>query len=380
MAALPTTPPTDPTLDAALAALEAQNKLERPRPYLGMSAIGEECERRLWYSFRWCMPAGGGFDAKSLLNFADGHRTEDAVAALLQQVPGIELRTVDPRTQRQWGFHDLGGHWRGHADGLLRGLLQAPKAWHVWEHKASEKGPAELAKHKAVDEKSALAKWSPNYYAQAQCYMHFAQMERHYLTVTAPGGRMPWTAVRTNADPEAFGRLRAKAERVIFSAEPLGRLSEDPAHWKCKQCPAAAVCHGQSLPSRSCRTCLHSTPVRDGSEGDWTCALAAPDAGPIPLEFQAQGCDRHLYIPALLARWGEAVDASEQEGWVAYRAADGFEFRNGVQGVRSADTFSSRELATIPLAVLRSPELVALRAKHLPDAEFTGGRVVEEGV
>jgi hypothetical protein len=183
--------------------------------------------------------------------------------------------------------------------------------------------------------------------------------------------------VRTNADPDAFARLRAKAERVIFAPEPLERLSRDPAHWKCKQCPAAAVCHGQSLPARSCRTCLHATPVPDGSDGEWTCALAAPDAGPIPLEFQTTGCDRHLYIPALLSRWGEAVDASEAEGWVAYRAADGFEFRNGVQAVRDAQTFSSRELATIPLAVLRSDELRELRAKYLPDAEFTGGRVIE---
>lgn len=363
MASLPTTAAPDPTLDAALAVMEAQNRLERPRPYLGMSGIGEECERRLWYGFRWCLPAGGGFDAKGLSNVQDGHRSEDVMADRLRQVPGVELLTVDPTTQRQFGFVDIGGHFRGHMDGVARGLLQAPKAWHVWEHKASEKGPAELGKLKAVDEKSALAKWNATYYAQAVLYMDYAEMSRHYLTCSSPGARLPITTVRTNAAPEEAERLREKARRVIFSPEPLSRLSEDPAFFKCKWCPAAQVCHTPALPRPSCRTCLHATPEPEG-DGRWSCAKwrdAEGKPSDIPLDAQHAGCDQHLYIPALLSRWGSVEDASEAEGWVQYKAADGFEFRNGPWGLVS---FTSKELSGWTPALLRSPEFQEIRAKY----------------
>lgn len=356
MAKIPPQPVNDPTLDAIAAAIENVNNLERPRPYLGMSAIGMDCERFLWLNFRWAGPAGGGFDAKALCNFADGHAAEDQMAERLRMVPGVEIYTVDPSTGKQFGWSDLGGHFRGHIDGALRGVLQAPKAWHIWEHKASEKVGA-LLKFKAEGEKEALAKWNPTYYAQAVLYMHYGQMDRHYLTCTSPGGRMPWASVRTDANPAEVERLIGKAERIIFGAEPPAKLSEDPAHWKCKGCAMASQCHGTALPPVSCRTCLHATPERDG-DGRWTCARYG--GADIPLDAQREGCAEHRYIPALLKRWGEPTDASEAENWVEYTAADGVVFRNGPWAVGS---YTSRELAAITPAVLRDAEFLAIREK-----------------
>lgn len=357
MARIPTPPAVDPTLEAAAAALEETNKLGRPRPYLGMSAVGMNCERFLWLNFRWAGPAGGGFDAKALCNFADGHAAEDVMAERLRMVPGVELYTVDPSTGRQFGFTDLGGHFRGHIDGAIRGLIQAPKAWHVWEHKSSEKVGALLKAKADKGEKQALAAWSATYHAQGVLYMHYGQMERHYLTCSSPGGRMPWASVRTNADPTEAQRLIDKAERVIFAPEPLARLSDDPAHWKCKGCPMAPQCHGEALPPVNCRTCLHATPEREG-DGRWTCAKWGSE---IPLSAQAEGCGEHRFVPALLKRWGEAVDASEAENWVEYRAADGMVFRNGPWGVTS---YTSKELAAASPALLRDAEFQAIRAKY----------------
>lgn len=365
MAAIPAQPATDPTLEAVAAAIEASNRTERPRPYLGMSAIGHDCERFLWLNFRWCGPAGGGFDAESLANFEDGHRVEDVMAARLRMVPGLELFTVDPGTGRQFGFSDHGGHFRGHIDGAVRGLLQAPKAWHVWEHKASGK-VGELLRHKAKGEKGALAKWNATYYAQAVLYMHYSHMERHYVTVSAPGGRMPWVGVRTNADPDAATQLREKGLRVITAQAPAARLSDDPAHWKCKGCAMAELCHGTRLPPVSCRTCVHATPELDG-DGRWSCAKFGTD---LSVADQAKGseCPAHLFVPALLWRWGEVVDASEQEGWIEYRTPGGLVFRNGTWGEGS---FTSRELAACSgPAVLADAEFLAIRARYQ-------GRVVE---
>src|SRR5690625_5842237 len=90
----------DPTLLAVDEQMEARQQ-SRFRPYLGMSAIGGPCDRRLWLEFRWADKPR--FEARTLYMFDDGHRTEDLMAARLRMVPGITLHTVDPSTGRQFG-------------------------------------------------------------------------------------------------------------------------------------------------------------------------------------------------------------------------------------------------------------------------------------
>jgi hypothetical protein len=168
-------------------------------------------------------------------------------------------------------------------------------------------------------------------------YMRWSKLDRAlYLAVNKDTDEL--YAERVHLDEQAADALEAKAERVVFAQEPPARLSEDPAFFKCKFCPAAVVCHTAKLPAVSCRTCLHATPEREG-DGRWSCAKYGAD---VPLDAQRRGCASHLFVPALLKRWGEAVDASEQEGWVEYRAADGFVFRNGPRG---PGCFESAELA-----------------------------------
>jgi len=334
MVAIPVHP--DPTLQALRGALEARAQAEQARPYLGMSGIGQACERQLWYGFRWAARERMGAD--SIMRINDGHRSEDVMADYLRLAPGIRLLTRDPRTGQQFGFVDLGGHFRGHADGMISGLHQAPTTLHVWEAKATnDKKVAQLSKAKAdKGEKQALKAWDPVYHAQAILYMAYSETTRHYLTCSSPGVRSI-ESLRTDADLDEARRLRAKAERVITAAEPLPGISNDPSWYECKWCPAHAVCHTNALPAVTCRTCAHATPEMDG-DGRWSCALHGHD---LSVEAQRQACDGHRYIPALLSRWGEAVDASPAENWVEYRLKDGSTFRNGPKGERS---YLSREL------------------------------------
>lgn len=352
----------DPTLAAVDAAVERIAATEQARPYLGASAIGRECERQLWYGFRWC--ARETFKADTLYRFEDGHRTEYLRAARLRLVPGIELHTIDG-TGRQFGVSYAAGHFRGHLDGAIRGLVQAPVTWHVWEGKAvGEDKQAKLAKLKAVDEKSALEQWDPVYYAQAQVYMQLTGMTRHYLTADSPGGRT-CVSVRTDHSPTYAPQLLVKAERIIFSAEPRPKLSSDPSFYQCKWCPAQQVCHGRKLPPVNCRTCLHATPEDDG-DGRWTCALRKVD---LTVEQQRAGCHGHRYIPALIS-WARPVDASTAANWVEYRTDAGAVFRNGDPG---QDCYSSAELRDLDPDQLRAPAAVAPAAAPVAPAWSMGG-------
>jgi len=356
MARLPAMAAPDPTLDAVRVEVERRAAAEPPRGYLGMSSIGMGCERRLWYGFRWAGREQFGCD--TLWRFEDGHRSEDVMAARLRLVPGVQLRTVDPRTGHQFGFSDLGGHFRGHADGLVTGLLQAPQALHVWEGKAvNETKFRKLVQLKAeAGEKQALAQWDTVYYAQAILYMAYAEAPRHYLTACTPGGR-DMVSVRTDTDLDEARRLRNKAERIITAAEPPPGVSTDPSWYECKVCPFHALCHGGALPAVNHRTSVHATPEMDG-DARWSCTQCGPS---LTREQQAAACPHHLYIPALVthAFQCEQVDASEAENWIEYRLPDGRTFRNG--SVTAPGCYTSDELRVAHPSQLSDPASDALR-------------------
>lgn len=328
MVAIPQ-PRTCPTIAAMDAAIEAAQDTA-PRPYLGISQIGHACDRHLWLSFHFAEVRR--LPASALKAIEDGHRGEAMMAERLRMIDGVRLQTVDPSTGQQWAVVACGGHVRGHLDGIITGVVEAPKTPHVWEHKqVNEKKFAELKK--LVDkfgEKSALAQWDAVYHAQALCYMELRELTRHFLTVGTPGGR-DYVSVRTDADPAAAKKLLARADRIVCAAEPPLRLSEDPSYFACKWCPYYAQCHGDAAPLVNCRTCAHSTPEADGT---WSCRKH--EAGDIPLRFQRTGCEAHVYLPPMLQRLGEPADLTD-DGGVIYRNADGKTFTNGGDGWSSVE-------------------------------------------
>lgn len=243
MAAIPAIAQPDPTLEAADRALVERSLREPRRNYLGMSALGDECSRRLWY--RYHQPKQEQHEPKTLKAFADGHASEAVVVERIRAVPGITLLPLDPETGRQWRLEDFAGRVAGHMDGVIHGLLQAPATWHVFEVKSTgEKKFATLLRLKAErGDKQSLQAWNPVYWAQAQLYMGYAQLARHYTVVCTAGAR-DWTSMRTEFEPAAFDDLRDKAKRILEARVPLAKLSTDPNWYACKWCPYREECHG----------------------------------------------------------------------------------------------------------------------------------------
>jgi len=362
MVAIPQT--SDPTLEAVDTAIELRGNARERRAYLGMSEIGKACRRALWYGFRWCSKSQ--FDALSLKRFEDGFHGEDVQASRLRMIKQVTLQTIDPRTGKQFGYSDIGGHFKGHQDGAIQGLLQAPAAPHIWEHKqVGEKKQAGLEKLKLEHgEKEALQQWDPIYYAQAMLYCDYSGLTRHYLTCASPGGRRTVSA-RTNANPEEAEKQRQKAEQIITASEPLERLSDRPDWYECKWCDYHDVCHGGRAPEVSCRTCAHATPALDG-DGRWICERYKID---IPANNQRNGCLDHVFIPALIT-FAKAVDANSEESWVEYKKQDGTVFRNG------KDDYTSWEINAVDPSLIGDPFIedvkkteadLSLTPKNQPD-------------
>lgn len=248
-------------VDAALKRLEDASD-RGSRIYLGMSQIGEECERKLFYGFRKAAKRenvirkknSAGLVTSGLLTVYDGYDQESKMADRLRLIPGIRLHTQ--QDDQQIAFDNIDGHFRGHCDGMILGLLENSSAWHVWEHKSVNQKKFNLllrlrARH---GEKKSLEKWDEVYYSQAQIYMSSANLARHYLTVSTPGGR-DYLSIRTHVNARFAELLLRKAHRIIYAKAIPAKLSEKPEYYKCKLCDYSKICqHGKAV-DKSCGTC-----------------------------------------------------------------------------------------------------------------------------
>ena len=322
MAPLPQ--PTQPTIEAIYRAYEQAREPERS--HLGASLIGRECERALWYSFRWATDVK--HPGRVLRLFERGQREEDVFNANLRAI-GIEVQELDPRTGKQWNFKAIGGHFGLSLDGIALGILEAPKTWHSLEYKTSSNKLFEKLKSEGIE------KAKPEHYAQIQIGLHLSGLTRcFYLVVNKDTDELYSERVRYD---KAIGEaILAKAERIISAQEPPPRLSERPDWWQCRFCDHKATCHEQAIPEVNCRTCLHSTPETD-VDARWSCARFRCD---LPVDVQRAGsqCPSHRFIPALLP-W-KAIDASETDNWIQYE--------NGIVNGASSGGYHSREIRANP--------------------------------
>lgn len=323
-----------PTRDAIYAFYE-RTKNDAPRRHLGASLIGRDCERQLWYSFRWALTKR--FDGRMLRLFEVGHLAEARFTAGLRGA-GITVHDVDP-AGKQWKVWVLGGHAGGSMDAAGENIPEAPKTWHVIEYKThSDASFAKLVK-------DGVEKAKPEHVAQMQVYMGETGMTRA-LYVAENKNTSELHVERIDYDAKHHAALKTKFQRIVDAKQPLERCSSDPSFWKCKQCDFHSICHEDALPEVNCRTCAHSTPEMDGHQR-WSCARHKMD---IPGDSAADkadgpdrtGCGNHRYIPIFLEKHAKQVDFKEETGNVVYELRGGGTFENG--DAATAGGWSSQDI------------------------------------
>ena len=322
---------------------------EKPRAYLGGSAIGEECERKLWYGFRWA--SAPGFSGRLYRLFQTGHLAEPRFYKDLRDI-GVEVWERDPKTGRQFSFSDVFGHFRGNTDGMVRKVPGGGAKDHLLECKThSNKSFTDLTKKGVVASK-------PMHWVQMNTYMGWTGYERAlYAAVNKDTDELYYERVRFDA--LEFAKTQAKAERIIFATLPPARMSDDPAYYLCKMCDHNAVCHGSRVPQKSCRTCIHITPTKTG-DGAWHCARY--DIEPTH-DQQLSGCASHLPLPPLL-QYATPEDAGDD--WILFQH-NTTKLRFVVGTVPPADLidlplYSSDDIANAPGAAITDKQVDGLMA------------------
>jgi hypothetical protein len=216
----------EPISVALNALIDASIVAEQTRGYLGASAIGHECLRRI--QFDWmCDPE---HPARLRDVFDRGHYFEQRsrehfIRANFKFAPDDRLR-----------FTALAGMLSGHADGIfvdgpkVRGLAYPC----LWEHKAiNAKGWRSL-------DRDGLEKAYPQYAAQIVLYQHFLGVDHNPAIITAVNAD---TCERVHLlVPFDAGVARVwiiRAETVIaatHAGELLPRFTTDPNNWRCRLC------------------------------------------------------------------------------------------------------------------------------------------------
>jgi len=327
--------------------------------YLSASIIGHPCEAYLWYTFRACCQSD--YPGRMYRLFATGNLEERRVEEDLRNI-GCEVHLVDRATGQQFSLSAIGGHFTGHIDGCVRGIPEAPTAWHVLEIKTHNTKSFNELKAKGL--KAA----HPKYYAQAQVYMRLSGMERClHFNVCKETDEL--YIERLHYCEEEAETLLERARRIIEAQQPPERISTRPDYYICKMCSAHSICWGSdkvavSLPGINCRQCCHATPIYDGAVGQWVCekykrGLSSAD--------QERVCESHLLLPGLLP-YAKPSGHGEEEGkeFICFVNVDGTAWKHGA----AKRCYSTEELTKLPIALLGN-ELIGF-AKDLFGAKVAG--------
>lgn len=297
------------TIDAISAAREAASQ-QFNSTSLSMSELGSECDRALWYSFRWASQHEK-LTGQKLRLFETGYEQERRMIADLRMVTGIEVQDLDPDTGKQHKVYALGGHLRGKLDGLVQGLVEAPKTIHVLECKSHNTKNFKELISKGL-KASKIAHWW-----QCQIYMHVKQIDRCYYMAVNKDTDDIW-ACRVEYDAVEALRMLIRLEKVISDNRAPSRISEDPDSYFCRLCKHSAVCHQIEFGRMHCRTCVRATPIIDKEDiaATWLCEKHNRT---LSRDEQEKGCSAHLFLPDVVP--GEQYDSGDD--FIAYRMRDG---------------------------------------------------------
>jgi len=233
-------------------AINAKEFRELPRPYLGMSQLGHKCARNLWMYFRWA--AMTTHNAKSERIFQRGHLEENRI---INGWEGIGIKILD----RQRTLKGCGGHLKGHTDGRLTNVPGLEEEVMVGEIKTMQQ------KYFVPLTKKGVEKAKPEYYAQANVYMHYEDANYCLHSTTNKNDEDLHIEI-LKYDPAIAEPLITKANDVIYSSVPPKKVSNDPTYFMCQWCDFYGPCQLNDPFYKTCRTCTHASPAPNG---EWEC-------------------------------------------------------------------------------------------------------------
>lgn len=247
------------------------------RSHLGASIIGDVCNRRIWYGWRWVKSKL--FDGRMQRLFNRGHREEERFIEWLRGVGfSISEHTADGNQHRISGVEK-------HFGGSLDSIGIAPE----WLTLLAKIGPF-LVEYKTHNDKSfkklvkeGVRKTKHNHWVQMCTYGGRYQYKYAlYCAINKNDDHLQFEIVEL--DWNVGIESERKAEDIILAQNPPIRYSEVPTNLECKFCNYFDVCHKGAGYEKNCRSCAAASPIRGG---EWYCNHYRQV---IPKDFIPKGC------------------------------------------------------------------------------------------
>lgn len=234
------------------------------RNHLGASLIGQECTRKTYYGFHWMAKPNHSGRMQRL--FQRGHLEEFRYVEYLEGI-GVKVWALDPATGKQFRVSRIGGHFGGSLDAIISLENWGIPGYMLGEFKTKGAGKDGKAKSFLELKEKGIMLTNPQHYDQMSTYgWNYTLNYSLYMSTNKNDDDMHIEIVPLNF-PRAQ-EVEQKAAYIIALTEPPPRISLNPAYFTCKGCEFHAVCHGNRVPAKNCRSCNYSRPVEGAA---WYC-------------------------------------------------------------------------------------------------------------
>ncbi|HOY61573.1 MAG TPA: hypothetical protein PK745_00205 [bacterium] len=259
---------------------------DAPRQHLGASIIGEECARKIWYSFRWA--THGVYTGKQYRLFNTGHKEEIRFVEWFRSI-GFEVSELDESTSQQHRISAVGGHFGGSLDSkaCYRGGYGPKELQALISFLLNVNVLLEFKTHNKVNfaklKNHGVILAFPKHYTQMSTYGTFYGMQYCiYAGYCKDDDSLYFEVVKP--DHNICNDMLRKAEEVITQQTPPRKAGLDSSFWMCKKCTYAEICHNNQPMMLNCRSCRHAI-AQDNKA--WFCNHWK---GFIPEDRQIEGC------------------------------------------------------------------------------------------
>lgn len=285
---------------------------EKPRTHLGISGIGGDCLRAVWYSFRHATKVNHPGRIRRLFDY--GHDFEPVLKKWLENA-GFMVLDRDPSTGRQFHVTDPDNKWlQGSLDFIVcftSKVLLPPDGVTPGELYVLD---AKTVKDSAFMQfqNLGLELWRGYYMTQLNMYCGFSGQ----LGAPMPINKTILLSLNKNDhrieaeinefSPIKFDLTRTQAKNVVTGRIP-DRRYKTPMDYQCRVCDHRDICHGSKIPELNCRTCYFS-------EFKLTGEMLCKRHGEIRTPAESLGvCDDHLFDPDIMHQsYGDAVFDSQK--------------------------------------------------------------------
>lgn len=261
-----------------------ESMFEGHRNHLGASLMGDVCNRRLYYIFRWVKEEKHSGRIQRL--FDAGKRAEPRFIKYLQGI-GFEVWETDIITGKQFRISAHNGHYGGSLDGICkppaRYELDSDLVF-LNEFKTNNTGSGYTCINGLH-----LSKAKPKHWAQI-CQYGYKYQIKYGLYLIENKNDSDITIKIVELDWQYGQILENKAGDIINAKLPPARIAENSSYHECKYCTFLNICHNGEAVEKNCRSCKLASPVENG---EWFCDRYKQI---IPKDFIAKGCDGHTSV------------------------------------------------------------------------------------